>query len=233
MLPGPLLVRRRHRREPQRAHPRRRVAGARDARGDARGGRRADPASCGRASSSTTTASSTASSRARLYTLPDEPPPILIAAAGEETARLARQDRRRLITTAPEKEVLTAFGRRKGPTASVRSPSAGRRTRRRAPRPPSSGGRRPRSPATTARSCRCPRASRRWRSSSRRTRSPSRSRAGRIRSVHLAKIQPYLDAGFDHVYLHQVGPDQEGFLRFAETELLPRLRGTRSKRRAA
>ncbi len=37
-------------------------------------------------------------------------------------------------------------------------------------------------------------------------------------------IQEYFDAGFDHVYLHQIGPDQEGFFRFAEQELLPRMR---------
>jgi G6PDH family F420-dependent oxidoreductase len=35
----------------------------------------------------------------------------------------------------------------------------------------------------------------------------------------------YADAGFDHVYFHQIGPDQAGFLAFAERELLPRLRG--------
>jgi len=27
--------------------------------------------------------------------------------------------------------------------------------------------------------------------------------------------------GFDHVYIHQVGPDQEGFFRFCEREILP------------
>ena len=37
------------------------------------------------------------------------------------------------------------------------------------------------------------------------------------------KIKAYEEAGFTHVYLHQVGPDQEGFLRFAERELLPSL----------
>ena len=31
----------------------------------------------------------------------------------------------------------------------------------------------------------------------------------------------FVDAGHDHVYLHQIGPDQDGFLRFAERELLP------------
>jgi len=36
-----------------------------------------------------------------------------------------------------------------------------------------------------------------------------------------AKIAEYVDAGFTHVYLHQVGPDQEGFFDFAKRELLP------------
>jgi coenzyme F420-dependent glucose-6-phosphate dehydrogenase len=39
---------------------------------------------------------------------------------------------------------------------------------------------------------------------------------------YFEQIQQYVDAGFDHVYLHQVGPDQEGFFRFAEQEILPR-----------
>ena len=32
-----------------------------------------------------------------------------------------------------------------------------------------------------------------------------------------------VDAGYDHVYFHQIGPDQEAFLEFAEEELLARL----------
>ena len=38
---------------------------------------------------------------------------------------------------------------------------------------------------------------------------------------HLAQIRKYVDVGFDHVYVHQVGPDQEGFMRFYEREILP------------
>jgi G6PDH family F420-dependent oxidoreductase len=34
----------------------------------------------------------------------------------------------------------------------------------------------------------------------------------------------YVDAGYDHVYFHQIGPDQEGFLRFWTDELGPALR---------
>jgi hypothetical protein len=38
---------------------------------------------------------------------------------------------------------------------------------------------------------------------------------------HRATIKEYVDAGYDHVYVHQIGPDQEGFLEFYERELLP------------
>ena len=37
-------------------------------------------------------------------------------------------------------------------------------------------------------------------------------------------IDEYADAGYDHVYLHQVGPNQEGFLQIVEREILPRYR---------
>jgi G6PDH family F420-dependent oxidoreductase len=40
---------------------------------------------------------------------------------------------------------------------------------------------------------------------------------------HVAGIQKFLDAGFDHVAVLQAGPDQEGFFRFWERELKPRL----------
>jgi coenzyme F420-dependent glucose-6-phosphate dehydrogenase len=39
--------------------------------------------------------------------------------------------------------------------------------------------------------------------------------------AHVAKIREYEEAGYDHVYVHQVGPDQEGFFEFYEREVLP------------
>jgi G6PDH family F420-dependent oxidoreductase len=36
-------------------------------------------------------------------------------------------------------------------------------------------------------------------------------------------VKPYVDAGFDHIVLHQAGPNQEGFMGFWEKELKPRL----------
>lgn len=40
---------------------------------------------------------------------------------------------------------------------------------------------------------------------------------------HVQAIRRYLDAGFDEVYVNQVGPDQAGFLDFYRRELRPRL----------
>jgi coenzyme F420-dependent glucose-6-phosphate dehydrogenase len=45
---------------------------------------------------------------------------------------------------------------------------------------------------------------------------------------HIEKIQEYVDAGYDHVYVHQVGPDQEGMIRFYEREILPHFSATES-----
>ena len=40
---------------------------------------------------------------------------------------------------------------------------------------------------------------------------------------HLESIKAFVDAGYDHVYIHQIGPDQDGFFNFFEKELAPRL----------
>jgi G6PDH family F420-dependent oxidoreductase len=42
---------------------------------------------------------------------------------------------------------------------------------------------------------------------------------------HLSSIQQFADAGFDEIYVNQIGPDQEGFFAFYQQEILPRLRG--------
>lgn len=40
---------------------------------------------------------------------------------------------------------------------------------------------------------------------------------------HLEMIGRFSDAGFDHVYVHQIGPDQKGFMDFYGREVLPRV----------
>lgn len=46
---------------------------------------------------------------------------------------------------------------------------------------------------------------------------------------HLKAIRKYVEAGFDHVYIHQIGPQQREFMEFARAELLPELRGLKSR----
>ena len=41
---------------------------------------------------------------------------------------------------------------------------------------------------------------------------------------HIDKITEFVNAGYDYVYVHQIGPDQRGFLRFYEEQILPKLR---------
>jgi len=40
---------------------------------------------------------------------------------------------------------------------------------------------------------------------------------------HVEAIREYLDAGFDELYVNQIGPDQAGFFDFFESEVRPRL----------
>jgi hypothetical protein len=39
----------------------------------------------------------------------------------------------------------------------------------------------------------------------------------------LETIRQYVDAGFDEVYIQQIGPEQEGFFRFFENQIRPKL----------
>jgi len=49
---------------------------------------------------------------------------------------------------------------------------------------------------------------------------------------HAQAIVEFAEAGFDHVYVHQVGPDQEGFVRFYCDQVMPRVAGVEPRRAA-
>jgi hypothetical protein len=50
---------------------------------------------------------------------------------------------------------------------------------------------------------------------------------------HLEKIEEYARAGYTHVYVHQVGPDQEGFIEAYARDVLPRFGGAARAERGA
>lgn len=46
---------------------------------------------------------------------------------------------------------------------------------------------------------------------------------------HAAAIQAYVDAGFDEIYVGQIGPDHDGFVDFYAREILPRFTGAAAR----
>lgn len=48
----------------------------------------------------------------------------------------------------------------------------------------------------------------------------------------LDSVRKYLDAGYDHLYFHQIGPDQDGFFRFWTDALRPALADLQPTRQA-
>ncbi len=40
---------------------------------------------------------------------------------------------------------------------------------------------------------------------------------------HIEMINKFIEAGFDHIYVHQVGPDQEGCINFYKERVIPKL----------
>jgi hypothetical protein len=42
--------------------------------------------------------------------------------------------------------------------------------------------------------------------------------------THLEALQVHLDAGYDEVYVNQIGPDQDGFFSFYAEQVLPELK---------
>ena len=161
---------------------------------------------------------------ARLYTLPDEPFDVFVAAGGPEAAELAAQVGDGIISTAPDPDLLAAFDAAGGSgpryaqvticwaesEAAARAtafqwwPNAGLRGTLNQELPLPSHFEQAAEMVTeedvaTAVAC------------------------GPDLSVHLAKIRKYVDAGFDHIYIHQVGPDQQGFFAFYQESLQPAL----------
>jgi len=179
--------------------------------------------------------------RARIYTLPEQLPPILVAASGPESAEVAGRIGDGLISTAPKEEVVDAFlgvGRGSGDAKASR-PIVGQVTvcwaeeEARARRIAREWWPTAALPGDNSQELPLPSSFEALAAIVTEDQVAERVACGPDPEVHIAKVQPFLDAGFDHVYLHQVGPDQEGFFRFAERELLPRLGRSRTRSRVA
>jgi G6PDH family F420-dependent oxidoreductase len=168
---------------------------------------------------------------ARLYTLPETPPEIVVAAGKPDAARLAGRLGDGFCSTAPDPELVEAFEHAGGAgkprygmvhVCYATDVAAARRTAhewwpngavrgdlgQELPRPTHfEQAAQMVSEEDVAQAVTC----------------------GPDPGAHLAAIKEYVDAGFDHVYVHQVGPEQELFLAFYEREILPAFRGEASR----
>ncbi len=163
---------------------------------------------------------------ARIYTLPIDPPPLFIAAAGSHSAELAGRIGDGLITISPNPNLLQEFDNAGGKG----KPRYGQMTLCWA------------NDMATARKT----AFRYWRTSvvpgplHPNLRLPSdfdqisklaneESLVGKVpmgpdAEMYVSRIQEYIDTGFDHIFLHQIGHDQDGFFEFMSREVLPHVR---------
>jgi len=174
---------------------------------------------------------------ARLYTLPKEPPPLMIAASGPKAAEIAGRIGDGLIATAPDPETMKAFERAGG----RRKPRYGELTVCWAESEAKAKkiARKIWPNAVTASTLH-------WElplpshfeaavESATEDQVAEEIVCGPDAERHLEKIREYAKGGFDHVCIHQVGPDQEGFMRFYAREIIPKIQGrtTRVTKKAA
>jgi coenzyme F420-dependent glucose-6-phosphate dehydrogenase len=163
--------------------------------------------------------------QARIFTLPDEPPPIAVAASKANAAKVAGRLGDALISVAPDQELVQEFeqaggnGKPRYGQLHVCYDEDEERARRTAfeiwPNA-AMGGALGQELATT-------------------THYEAVAELLRVEDVvdsvvcgpdpdeHLEQIREYEQAGFTHVFVHQIGREQDGFLRFYAERILPQL----------
>ena len=161
--------------------------------------------------------------RARLYTLPDEPPPLAVAAAAPKAAELAGRLGDALISVAPTEDIVRQFEQAGGEGKprygqvhvcwAEREEDAVETAHRCWPNAAL--------PGDLGQELPLPRYFRQATSTLSREQVAEKVICGPDPERHREAIDEYVKAGFDHVYVHQVGPDQAGFIRFYEREVLP------------
>ena len=162
---------------------------------------------------------------ARIYTLPQQPIPIMLAAAGPQAAELAASLGDGLISTAPDKELVDIFeaeesGRPKYGQMTVCYHESEQEARKLAHKLWPIAG----LPGELSQELPTPAHFEQAAQLVTEDKVAETVICGADPKRHLEMIQKYADAGFDHIYVHQVGPDQEGFLRFYQEKVMPQVR---------
>ena len=162
---------------------------------------------------------------ARIYTLPDELPPIYVAASGDESAEMAGELADGLISTSSGNEIVKAFKKNGGSNKPcygsvkvcwAKTQAEARKTLEKEWPVSALSGRLHVDLAT-------PKHFEDTVEAMGKVEIPEDSVFGPKPEPYIKAIQSLQENGFDHIYIHQVGPDQEGFLDFFQSTLLPQL----------
>jgi G6PDH family F420-dependent oxidoreductase len=163
--------------------------------------------------------------QARLYTLPDEPPPIAVAAGKPLAAELAGRAGDALVAVAPDTEVVDQYREAGGDGPryaqvtvcwAADRDEAQETAYRYWPNIALEGDLAQELPLPRHFEQACANVS---------PQDVAEAMAlGPDPEPYVDVAREYAQAGFDHIYFHQVGPDQDGFFRFWESELATRMR---------
>ncbi|GGX87711.1 TIGR03557 family F420-dependent LLM class oxidoreductase [Streptomyces hiroshimensis] len=162
---------------------------------------------------------------ARLYTVPDEPVPIDVSAFGPTATELAGRIGDGFITMAPDAEAVDRFRRSGGGTKPVHGGlkvcwatdrEEAERTAHRLWATEQLPGELPQILPT-------PRHFEQVSELVPVERVADAVTCGDDVDAHLAALVAYADAGFDTVFVNQIGPDQRGFFDFYRSKVLPQL----------
>ena len=164
--------------------------------------------------------------RARLYTIPETSPPIAVAASSPAAARLAGRAGDALISTAPEAEIVETFRGAGGEGRPVYGqltvcygPDETKAKHEALEWWPNTSV-----PGEVGLELAEPQHFEEVAELITTEQVAEKVVCGPDARAIVEKVGLFTDAGFDQVFLHQVGPRQEEFLAFAKDELLPALR---------
>ncbi|MFD9093509.1 LLM class F420-dependent oxidoreductase [Streptomyces collinus] len=164
---------------------------------------------------------------ARLYTVPDEPVPIDISGFGPKATALAARVGDGYITMTPEEEMVTRFRKGGGGTKPV---SGGTKVcygtdREECLRTVRRLWSTELLPGEMGQVLPSPRHFEQLADLVTEDMVREKSVCGDDVDEHVAALSAFADAGFDRVYVNQIGTDQRGFFDFYRTKVLPRLTG--------
>ncbi len=165
-------------------------------------------------------------SNAKLYTLPEEPVPVMVAASGPKAAEMAGRIGDGFIGTSPKQETIAAFeqaggeGKPRYGQATVCWGADEASARKMAHELWPTGA----MPGELSQELPSPKHFEQAAQMVTEEAVAESTVCGPDAKRHIDEIRQYIDAGYDHVYIHQIGPDQEGFIRFYARDVLPHVR---------